>query len=103
MDSFINLMINELLLHGLNPTGELDEVCEQLHLELELECKLQQHLKKLAYCKKLEASLIAVMHKIPCTLHCENQVGLKILFLLLHKGILNDSRNQTHSQQLYIR
>ena len=89
MDGFIDLLINELLLRGLNPTGELDELRERLRPELELEYKLQQHLKKVAHCTKLEASLIALLHKIPYILHCENRVGLKILFMLLHEGYSN--------------
>ena len=88
-DSFIDLLINELLLRGLNPTGELDELRERLRPELHLENKLRQHLKKLEHCTKLEASLIALLHKIPCILHCENRVGLKILFMLLQEGFCN--------------
>ncbi len=51
-----------------------------------MEHKLRQHLKKLQHCTKLEQFIILLLHKIPCILHCENRVGLK---LLLREGFSN--------------
>jgi len=62
MDVFIDLLINELLLRGLNPTGELDELRERLRPELELEYKLQQHLKKVAHCTKLAQEIERILN-----------------------------------------
>jgi hypothetical protein len=53
---------------------------------------LRQHWKKLQHCSKLEASIILLLHKIPCILHGENRVGLKLLTMLLREGFSNDQR-----------
>ncbi len=57
--------------------------------EIMLEHKLQQHLEKLLHCDKLFQCIIALLHKIPCILHCENKVGIKILTMLLLEGFSN--------------
>jgi hypothetical protein len=49
-------------------------------------------LEKVAHCSKLEASIILLLHKIPCILHGENRVGLKLLTMLLREGFSNVQR-----------
>ena len=46
-------------------------------------------MQKLAHCTALEASVIALMHKIPCILHGENRVGIKLLTMVLMEGVSN--------------
>jgi hypothetical protein len=65
------------------PTGELEELRQRLLEELMLEEKLKRHLEKLQHCSNLEACLIALLHKVPCILHRENRVGIKLTMLLL--------------------
>jgi hypothetical protein len=89
MDSYIDLLTDELLLRRINPVGDLESLRECLLHEIELEHKLQQHLKKLEHCSKLEQCLTILLHKIPCILHLENRVGLKLLPMLLKEGFDN--------------
>jgi len=85
-DQFIDLMIDELAIRGLPPTGELEELYHRLLQEVVLENKLKLHLDKLKPCNALEACLIALLHKIPCILYCGNRMGIKLLTMLLIEG-----------------
>jgi len=88
-DEFVDLLVDELVLRGLSLTGELEELRQPLIVELEMEYKLKLHLHKLNHCDTLEACMIALLHKVPCILHCENRIGLKILMMLLIEGFSN--------------
>jgi len=55
------LLIDELVIRGLPPTGELEELCQWLPQELVPEDKLKLHLDKLMHCNALEACLIALL------------------------------------------
>jgi hypothetical protein len=111
MNSYIDLLMDELLLSRINPVGNLESLRECLLHEIELEHKLQQHLKKLQHCSKLEQCLILQLHKIPCILHLENHVGLKLLKMLLKEGFdnvkeghyLGHIRSQTERIMTYIK
>jgi len=56
-------------------------------LDTESECSAL--MKKMEHCGNNEQAVFAVMNCIPCILHCENRVGLKILSMLLIEGISN--------------
>jgi hypothetical protein len=88
-DQFIYLLFPELLLRNLSLEGDLEQLRERLLFELILEEKYRASLQKLAHCTALEASVIALMHKIPCILHGENRVGIKLLTMVLMEGFSN--------------
>ncbi len=88
-DEFIELLTEEQILIGLPIGGELQDIREQLLQELEVEHRLNDHLRKLWHCNSLEACMIALLHKVPCILHCENRVGIKLLTMLLIMGFSN--------------
>jgi hypothetical protein len=71
---------------GLQPTGGLEELHQKSLQEIVLEHRLKEHSDKLTHCNALDACLIALLHKIPCIFHCENQVGIKLLTMLLIEG-----------------
>jgi hypothetical protein len=85
-------MMREIRIRGLPPTGELEELRQRLLQEVVIEDKLKLHLYKLKHCNALEACMIALLHKIPCILHCENWVGIKFLTILLIEGFINAQR-----------
>jgi hypothetical protein len=70
-DDFVDSLMDELILCGVSPVGELEDHRERLRNELILEYKLCQNLKKLQHCSTLEQCLIILLHKIPCILHCK--------------------------------
>ena len=84
-DDFLDLLVDELVLRGESPTGELETLRERLLAEIHLENGLCKHVSKLQHCGTIEASIMALLHKVPCILHLENRVGLKILTMLLRE------------------
>jgi hypothetical protein len=88
-DDFLDLMMDELILRGIHPVGDIEELRGHLKNKLVMEHKLCQHLKQLEHCSKLEQALIILLHKIPCILHGENHVGLKLLSMVLCEGFDN--------------
>jgi hypothetical protein len=52
----------------------------------------------LAHCSALEASIIALLHKIPRKLHAENQIGIQLLTMVLMEGFSNalERKNFVH-------
>jgi hypothetical protein len=57
--------------------------------EVVLEDKLRRYLEKLQHCNALDACMIARLHKIPCILHCEIWVGIKLLTMFLMECFSN--------------
>jgi hypothetical protein len=88
-DEFLDLIMDELILRGINPVGDLEALRQRLSNELLLEHKLRQHLKKLQHCSTLEQCLIVLLHKVPDIMHCENRIGLKLLSMVLREGFDN--------------
>jgi len=43
-------------------------------------------MRGLSYCLALEASITTLLHKIPCILHAENHIGIKLLTMVLMEG-----------------
>jgi hypothetical protein len=97
-DAFVDLLADELILRRMSPTGELEELCQRLLQELIVEDKLCHHLDKLQHCNTSEACLILLLDKIPCILHCENRVRIKLLIMLLIEGFSNAQRGGFFSQ-----
>jgi hypothetical protein len=97
-DTFIELLENELILQRMCPTGELEELRQRLLEELLLDENLKRHLEKLEHCSHLEACLIALLHKVPCILHLEKRVGIKLLTMLLLEGFSNAQLGLIFSQ-----
>ena len=97
-DAFVDLLADKLILRRMSPTGGLEKFCQQLLQELIVEDKLCHHLDKLQHCNTWEACLILILHKIPCILHCENSVGIKLLTMLLIEGFSNAQHGGIFSQ-----
>ncbi len=74
-------------------TGELEELHQRLLGEV-----LCRQLDKLQHCNTLEACLIALLHKVPCILHCENCMEIKLLTMLLIERFSNAHHGYTFSQ-----
>jgi len=88
-DDFVDLLFSELLLRRLPVDGDMEELRQRLLYTLELEDKYRNNLKKLQHCSALEAAIITLLHRIPCILHAENRIGIKILTMILMEGFSN--------------
>lgn len=62
-----------------------------LRKSLEKEHKLARLLHDIKNYKQLESALFLLMNTIPCVLHTENHVGLKVLTMILIEGVTGTS------------
>jgi hypothetical protein len=78
----------ELNLRGILTIGEDFSTCRDcLRFALQKEYELRNLRTKLEHATPDENALFLVLQSIPCILHCENRVNLKILMLILCKGL----------------
>jgi len=88
-DDFVDLLFSELLLRRLSVEGDMEELRQRLLATLQLEEKYRESLKKLGHCSALEAAVITAIHRVPCSLHGENRLGIKILTMVCMEGFSN--------------
>jgi hypothetical protein len=84
---FSRLINNELQLRQLPCEGRLLERTEQLCEYLKSEYKVRRLLKDLQVSARPQSALFLVMQTIPCILHMEMRVGLKIFTMILIEGL----------------
>jgi hypothetical protein len=83
-------VVNGLLLHDLELTGNLSVMRDMLKVVLAKEFMLQEIQVDLSWGTiNLWMVFYLVINAIPCILHMENRVGLKIPTRLLHLGLDN--------------
>jgi hypothetical protein len=89
--SFNKLLTDELILRGLEfPLRSTWVQRRDLLLEaLKREQLILDLIDRIEHCKTKEEAVFIVMKCIPCILHCENRVGLKLLTMLLVEGLSN--------------
>ncbi len=88
-DEFIKLLFSELLLRSLSVEGDLEELRQRLLSALVVEEKYQDNINKLSHCSALEASIIALLHKVPYVLHAKNRIGINMSSMVLMEGFSN--------------
>jgi hypothetical protein len=76
-------------LRHLDITGSLEELRERLRTALCHEERIRLLLEQVQHSEGVGAALFLVMQAVPCILHCENRVSLKILLMLLMEGFSN--------------
>jgi hypothetical protein len=88
---FNRLLSDELILREepLRNFKDLSWTGRQMLLRehLQLESEIRMLLQKVEHCKGKDAAVFAVLSTIPCILHCENRVALKLLTQLLIEGV----------------
>jgi hypothetical protein len=87
-DEFIHLLFSGLLLRSLSVEEYLEELHQRL-LSALVEEKYRDNMNKLSHCSALEASIIALLHKVLCVLHAKNRIGIKIFLMVLMEGFSN--------------
>jgi len=81
---FIN---DELLIRRMTLTGNLTTRREGLRDQMQSEWRLHTLNAEVKACGRPATALFILMETIPCILHMENRVGLKLLTMLLLEGI----------------
>jgi hypothetical protein len=84
---FNMLITNELDLRKLLLVGSLSERKRRLKEAVRNERKLEILIKDLAHSQNQENALFLLLQCIPCILHLENHIGLKMLTMLLIDGL----------------
>jgi len=80
---------SELQVRKLPISGNASTRRERLRKSLILEDRVRNLRLDLAHCTPKEGSLFLIYNAIPCILHMENRVGIKILTMLLVEGLSN--------------
>lgn len=84
---FNELLTRELLLRGLEIRGNLETKRANLRKALEGEATIVRRTKEIAHGEVKDGAYFLLMHTLPCVLHMENRNGLKLLTMVLIKGL----------------
>ncbi len=89
--TFARNITTDLILHGLSPTGSIRDKCDRLKNSLSEEFTFKEHKRSLTYLGRVgsEEALFVLTNTLPCILHLENRVGLKIFTRILEIGLEN--------------
>ena len=85
--AFSSLINAELQLRNKQIRGRLSERRQILKHELTVEYHHQMIAEEVDACKRPEDALFLLMKCVPCVLHMENRIGLKMLQMVLIEGI----------------
>jgi hypothetical protein len=88
-EEFLEFLSTELELRHLDITGTLQEMRHRLKLASLHELRVHTLLAEVNHSEGVRAALVLVMQAVPCILHCENRVSIKILTMLLIEGFSN--------------
>jgi hypothetical protein len=86
---FSKLLSDELEIRSLDMTGSIEDMRAWFEEALHHESQLRQLLDQVSHCEGVGVALFLVLQAVPCILHCENRVCLKILTMLVIEGYSN--------------
>ncbi len=76
---FMDLLYEELDLRSLDMMGSMEDIRIRLKESLLHESKMRLLLDQVQHCEGTGLALFLVMQAVPCILHCENRVCIKII------------------------
>ena len=95
---FMELLTDESLLRDVDTMDKgLDELRDALKQHLTNEIKLTSLVDRLRHCTRDESIKYLLLQLVPCILHLETRVGLKLFTILLEDG-LSEYMYGTHAQ-----
>jgi hypothetical protein len=86
---FGELLSSELILRDMSPLGSVSVKLESVRKAVVAEVKIRLLLTELAHGSPSEGAMFLLIQAIPCILHLENRIGIKILTMLLIEGLSN--------------
>ena len=93
---FMDLLVEESLLRDMDV---LEKTREELRSEFKTKLGQEEHLRRLLarlqHCTPEEGVSFVLLQWIPCILHMENRIRIKVLTLLFAEG-LSDANGKTH-------
>jgi hypothetical protein len=90
------LLTNELVLRDVSPLGTLSIKRNSLSVALGSEAKIRLLLTELSHGTRSEGAMFLLIQAIPCVLHLENRVDIKILTMLFIEGLSNAKKGALH-------
>jgi hypothetical protein len=84
--AYMTTLKEELVMRDLPTTGTLEQLRTRLRLQLEGEKELRELKAKLDHCTPDENALYELLLAIPCILHMENRIGIKLVEMVLTEG-----------------
>ncbi len=94
--SYSQLLNYELKLRNLSVLGTFTERRERLRNELQSEKKLRELLVRLNHSKRDANALFLLIQTLPCILHMENRMGIKIITMLFVKGLSSAMKKELY-------
>jgi hypothetical protein len=92
------LLSDELVLRDMSPLGTLVVKRDSLLKALVAESKIRLLLTELAHGTPSEGAMFLLIQAIPCILHLENRVGIKILTMLFIEGLSNAKKGKLYQE-----
>ena len=92
---FMDLLVEESLLRDMDVLNTREELQSELKIKLGQEEHLRQISARLQHCTQEEGMSFVLIQWIPCILHIENCIGIKIITLLFAEG-LSHTKRKTH-------
>jgi hypothetical protein len=97
--AFSTFVTDELRLRGLSVSGNLDRRRERLRESFRREAAVFEQIEELEHGQQRNGALFLLMQAIPCILHMENRVGIKMITMLLIRGLSNVKERVLYSQE----
>ena len=87
---FTRLLMKEMRLRGRSTLGKnLNQIQAELKESLEAEKRMSQLIDQISQSSTREQAMERIMTFVPCIMHCENRVCIKILTMIVIEGLSN--------------
>lgn len=96
--AFGSFLTDELKLRGLSVSGNLERRRDRLRESFRKEAAVFEQLEELEHGRQRNGALFLLMQAIPCILHMENRVGIKVITMLLIRGLSNVKEGVLYSE-----
>ena len=111
--SFSSLLTKEMRLRNKSTLRKtLEQMQEELKQCLEVEKRMDELMKLICESSTRKEAMARIITFVPCIMHCENRVGIKLLTMLLIEGLSNfqganfahlaSTRSQKEREQLFV-
>ena len=86
--AFMNLLVTEMEIRQKVTAGKtIHQMCAEVRENLLAEKEMSVLIKQISQAETRVQAMDHIMKYVPCVLHCENRMGLKILTVLLEEGL----------------
>ena len=96
--AYSTFLTDELKLRGLSVTGNLERRRERLRDSFRKEAACFEQIEELEHGQQRNGALFLLLQAIPCILHMENRVGIKVITMLLIRGLSNVKEGVLYSE-----